>query len=198
MDIRLVVLITAGWFAVSSGPARAELQPKNPDQAPIATVDRFSDRAGKLLVRSADKRLPSPNQPIDFDTPPFNVLGFSPTGEPTLYYHLDVQSTTPAPVYIFYRDGEDRPVQNQLDVIDTLPGEQGYNDFRQVWKVWAPKDYVANTITDASMLQQAGYKMEKTACVSGTQPRDRTESEGGPCQSAVNQLPNRIDRALES
>ena len=148
MDIRLVVLITAGWFAVSSGPARAELQPKNPDQAPIATVDRFSDRAGKLLVRSADKRLPSPNQPIDFDTPPFNVLGFSPTGEPTLYYHLDVQSTTPAPVYILYRDGEDRPVQNQLDVIDTLPGEQGYNDFQQVWKVWAPKDYVANTITD--------------------------------------------------
>ena len=60
MDIRLVVLITAVWFAVSSGPARAELQPKDPDQAPIAKVDRFSDTAGKLLVRSADKRLPSP------------------------------------------------------------------------------------------------------------------------------------------
>ena len=162
MDIRLVVLITAGWFAVSSGPARAELQPKNPDQAPIATVDRFSDMAGKLLVRSADKRLPGPNQPIDFDTPPFNVLGFSPAGEPTLYYHLDVQSTTPAPVYILYREDEDNPVQDQLDIIDTLPGEQGYNDIRQVWKVWVPKDYVANTITDASMLQQAGYKMEKT------------------------------------
>ena len=153
MDIRLVVLITAGWFAVSSGPARAELQPKDPDQAPIAKVDRFSDAAGKLLVRSADKRLPGPNQPIDFDTPPFNVLGFSPTGEPTLYYHLDVQSTTPAPVYILYREDEDNPVQDQLDIIDTLPGEQGYNDFRQVWKVWVPKDYVANTITDASMLQ---------------------------------------------
>jgi hypothetical protein len=162
MDIRLVVLITAVWFAVSSGPARAELQPKDPDQAPIAKVDRFSDAAGKLLVRSADKRLPGPNQPIDFDTPPFNVLGFSPAGEPTLYYHLDVQSTTPAPVYILYREDEDNPVQDQLDIIDTLPGEQGYNDFRQVWKVWVPKDYVANTITDASMLQQAGYKMEKT------------------------------------
>jgi hypothetical protein len=53
-------------------------------------------------------------------------------------------------------------VQSQLDIIDTLPGEKGYNDFRQVWKVWVPKDYVANTITDAAMLQQAGYKMEKT------------------------------------
>jgi hypothetical protein len=125
-------------------------------------VDRFSDAAGTLLKRSADNHLPGPNEPIDFDTPPFNVWGFSPAGEPALYYHLDVQSTTPAPVYILYHEGEDKPVADQLDIIDTLPGEQGYNDFRQVWKVWVPKDYIANTITDASMLQQAGYKMEKT------------------------------------
>jgi hypothetical protein len=162
MDIRLVVLSTAVWFAVSSGSARPELQPKDPDQAPIATVDRFSDAAGTLLKRSADNHLPDPNEPIDFDTPPFNVWGLSPAGEPALYYHLDVKSTTPVPVYILYREGEDMPVQEQLDIIDTLPGEQGYNDFRQVWKVWVPKDYVANTITDASMLQQAGYKIEKT------------------------------------
>ncbi|MGC2340312.1 MAG: hypothetical protein WA453_01755 [Methyloceanibacter sp.] len=51
-----------------------------------------------LLLRSTDTRLPGPNEPIDFDTPPLNTLGFSPTGEPALYYHLDVQSTTPAPV----------------------------------------------------------------------------------------------------
>jgi len=162
MDIRLVVLSTAVWFAVSSGSGSAELQPKDPDQAPIATVDRFSDAAGTLLKRSADNHLPGPNDPIDFDTPPFNVWGLSPAGEPALYYHLDVKSTTPVPVYILYREGEDMPVQEQLDIIDTLPGEQGYNDFRQVWKVWVPKDYVANTITDASMLQQAGYKIEKT------------------------------------
>ena len=162
MDIRLVVLSTAVWFAVSSGSARPELQPKDPDQAPIATVDRFSDAAGTLLKRSADNHLPGPNEPINFDTPPFNVWGLSPAGEPALYYHLDVKSTTPVPVYILYREGEDMPVQEQLDIIDTLPGEQGYNDFRQVWKVWVPKDYVANTITDASMVQQAGYKIEKT------------------------------------
>jgi len=162
MDIRLVVLSTAVWFAVSSGSGSAESQPKDPDQAPIATVDRFSDAAGTLLKRSADNHLPGPNEPIDFDTPPFNVWGLSPAGEPALYYHLDVKSTTPVPVYILYREGEDMPVQEQLDIIDTLPGEQGYNDFRQVWKVWVPKDYVANTITDASMLQQAGYKIEKT------------------------------------
>ena len=37
-------------------------------------------------------------------------------------------------------------MKDQLDIIDTLPGETGYNDFRQVWKVTVPKDYVANTI----------------------------------------------------
>ena len=115
-----------------------------------------------LLRRSADKRLPGPNEPIDFDTQPFNTLGFTPAGEPVLYYHLDVRTTMPAPVYILYHEGEDEPVQGQLKIIDTLPGEKGYNDFRQVWKVWVPKDYVANTITDSALLQQAGYKMEKT------------------------------------
>jgi hypothetical protein len=125
-------------------------------------VDRFSDKAGTLLKRSADQRLPGPNQPIDFEAQPLNTLGLSPTGKPVLYYHLDVQSTTPAPVYILYRVGEAKPVQGQLDIIDTVPGEKDYNDFRQVWKVWMPKDYVANTITDVMTLQQAGYKMEKT------------------------------------
>ena len=78
------------------------------------------------------------------------------------YYNFDVQSTTPAPVYVLYREGEDKPVEGQLDIIDTLPGEKGYNDFRQVWKVTVPKDYVANTITDSAALLDAGYKMEQT------------------------------------
>jgi hypothetical protein len=163
-------LIIAALLALNCQPVGAASQPVDPAKAPIAAVDRFSDSAGTLLRRSADNHLPGPNEPIDFDNPPsglipsdnFDVWGFSPAGEPALYYHLDVQSTTPAPVYILYHEGEDKPVADQLDIIDTLPGEQGYNDFRQVWKVWVPKDYVANTITDASMLQQAGYKMEKT------------------------------------
>jgi len=170
MKIQIAVLITGALLAGASGTARAASQPVDPAKAPIAAVDRFSDAAATLLKRSADKRLPGPNEPIDIDNPPsglipsdnFDVWGFSPAGEPALYYHLDVQSTTPAPVYILYRDGEDKPVADQLDIIDTLPGKHGYNDFRQVWKVWVPKDYVANTIADASMLQQAGYKMEKT------------------------------------
>ena len=161
MIVRTALMIAA-LLALNSEPVGAASQPVDPDKAPIAAVDRFSDAAGTLLKRSVDTRLPGPNEPIDFDTPSLSILGLTPTGEPSLYYHLDVQSTTPAPVYVLYREDEDKPVQGQLDIIDTLPGEKGYNDFRQVWKVWVPKDYVANTITDASMLQQAGYKMEKT------------------------------------
>src|SRR5262249_21783912 len=64
-----------------------------------------------------------------------------------------------------YREGEDQPVAGQLDIIDTLPGEDGYNDFRQVWKVTVPKDYAANSIADAATLSGAGYKTEKTEII---------------------------------
>lgn len=162
MKIRVAFLIAAALLAVESGFAQSAADPRDPDHSPIASVDRFSDKAGTLLKRSTDKRLPGPNEPIDFNSQPLNTLGLSPTGEPVLYYHLDVQSTTPAPVYIFYREGEDKPVQGQLNIIDTLPGENGYNDFRQIWKVSVPKDYAANSMSDTSTLKHAGYKMEKT------------------------------------
>ena len=72
------------------------------------------------------------------------------------------QSTTPAPIFVLYHEDEDTPVQGQFDIIDTPPGDEGDNDLRQVWKVWVPKDYVANTTTDAPTLKQAGYKMKRT------------------------------------
>src|SRR6187431_3516495 len=168
MNIRIALLVIGSLMAGGSSAVRADaMKPLDPDQAPIAEVDRFSDKAATIYMRTADDRLPGhlpgPNEPVDFDTGPFITQGLSPrTGKPVRYYNFDIQSTTPAPVYVLYREGEDKPVGGQLDIIDTLPGEKGYNDFRQVWKVWVPKNYVSNTIADASMLQQAGYKMEKT------------------------------------
>lgn len=162
MSIRIALVLTGVLVVTTSSVAGAALQPVDPAHAPVAAVDRFSDMAGTLLLRSTDKRLPAPNDPIDFDTAPLNTIGLSPSGEPVLYYHLDVQSTTPAQVYVLYREGEDTPVKDQLNIIDTLPGDKGYNDFRQVWKVWVPSNYVANTITDAATLLQTGYKTEKT------------------------------------
>ena len=118
-------------------------------------MDRFSDKAAHLQLRTPENHLPGPNEPVDFDSGPFITQGLSPsTGKPVRYYNFDVQTTMPAPVYVLYREGEDKPVDGQLDIIDTLPGEKGYNDFRQVWKVTVAKDYVANTIVDAAALHR--------------------------------------------
>jgi hypothetical protein len=153
----------SGFLLAAHPAAYAATQPMNPEKAPIASVDRFSEKAGHLQVRKAGNGIPGPNQPVDFDTGPFITQGWSPTtGKPVRYYNFDVQSTTPAPVYVFYREGENKPLAGQLDVIDTLPGDKSYNDFRQVWKVWVPKDYVVNTITDAAAVSKSGYKTEKT------------------------------------
>src|SRR6516165_7243445 len=159
-----VALLVAFTSLVASSVAVQAATPADPDKAPIAAVDRFSDKAAHLQLRTPDNHIPGPNQPVDFDTGPFITQGLSPTtGKPVRYYNFDVQTTTPAPVYVLYREGEDKPVAGQLDIIDTLPGEKSYNDFRQVWKVTVPKDYVANTIADAGALRGAGYKIEQTA-----------------------------------
>jgi hypothetical protein len=146
MNTRIALLFAVASLLASSVAAQPATKPVDPDQAPIAAVDRFSDKAAHLQLRTPDNHIPGPNQPVDFDTGPFITQGLSPTtGKPVRYYNFDVQTTTPAPVYVLYREGEDKPVAGQLDIIDTLPGEKGYNDFRQVWKVTVPKDYVANT-----------------------------------------------------
>lgn len=163
MNVRIALALTGALLAAQIGNAQVAMAATNPDQAPIAAVDRFSDKAAHLQLRTASNGIPGSDVPVDFDTGPFITQGLSPTtGKVVRYYNFDVQSTTPAPVYVLYRDGEDKPVAGQLDIIDTLPGEKGYNDFREVWKVSVPKDYVANTITDAAALSKAGYKTQKT------------------------------------
>src|SRR5215813_842347 len=121
MKTLTVFLIAAALSALECEAVLAASQPIDPDRAPIAAVDRYSDSAGTLLRRSADTRLPGPNEPIDFDRPPLTNLGFSPTGEPTLYYRLDVQSTTPAPVYILYFFCKDEPFPGHLTIFLPLP-----------------------------------------------------------------------------
>jgi hypothetical protein len=159
------LLFAVASLLASSVVARAAT-PVDPDKAPVASVDRFSDKAAHLQLRTSENHLPGANQPVDFDSGPFITQGLSPkTGKPVRYYNFDVQTTMPAPVYVLYREGEDAPVEGQLDIIDTLPGETGYNDFRQVWKVTVPKDYAANTIVDAGALKDAGYKMEQTTAL---------------------------------
>src|SRR5262245_51777391 len=151
MNIRIALLFTGVLVAAGSGTAQTALKPLDPNHAPIAAVDRLSEKAATFLVRSADNHLPGPNEPIDFDTPELSTLGLSPTGKSERYYNLDVQSTTPAPVFSLHREGEDKPVQDQLDIIDTLPGENGYNDFRQA-TVHAPMPPMGGTIKTSDQL----------------------------------------------
>lgn len=152
-----LILVIGCTESSSMGP-----EPKDPDTAPRVTVDRFSEEAGTLMIRSDENNLPGPGEPIDFDQPPFITQGLSPDGSPVRYYNFDVQSTTPAPIYALFRDGESQPMEGQLNIVDVIPGDDGYNDFWQIHKVTVPEDYTANTATSLEDLEEAGYPMEAT------------------------------------
>jgi hypothetical protein len=138
--------------------------PTDPADAPRAEIDRFSEDAGTLHVRSENDELPGPDEPIDFDRA-FLVTGLGPDGETVQYYDFDVQPTAPAPIYAFFREGEDAPVEGQLNVVGTIPGDDGYNDFWHVHRVTVPEGYAANTVTSAADLMEADYDVEATDAI---------------------------------
>lgn len=137
----------------------------DPAEAPRASIDRFSEAAGTLMVRTDENGLPGPDEPIDFDQAPFITHGFGPEGDHVAYYNFDVQPVQPAPIYAFFRDGEDTPVEGQLNVIDAVPGDEGYNDFWHVHTVTVPADYEANTVTSADQLMEADFSVTATDTV---------------------------------
>ena len=61
-----------------------------------------------------------------------------------------------------FREGEDSPVEGQLNVVDVIPGDEGYNDFWHVHKVTVPKSYVANTLTSVDAIMKSGYPITRT------------------------------------
>lgn len=136
------------------------LTPVDPDTAPIASVDRFSDGFATLFKRSGPAfdpvnltpRIPAPNAPIDFDAV-FAVRALGPAGEPITYYSLDIVPQQPARGYVLVANGA--PVAGQLPIIDLLPGEVGYNDFVRVTEVEVGRDYVANAYTSVADLEAA-------------------------------------------
>lgn len=62
--------------------------------------------------------------------------------------------TDPARVYRLYEEGATAPVTGQLEIVDAIPGEAGYSDFRQVVRVTVPAGYVANTHASLDDLRQ--------------------------------------------
>ncbi|MEX0966528.1 MAG: hypothetical protein WD077_04770 [Bacteroidia bacterium] len=137
-------------------------QPVDPDTAPKVSVDRFSDEAATLMMRSANPNLPAANSPINYDMPPFITKGLGPNGQMVEYYNFDVQPTDPAPIFVLFRQGESMPVDGQLNIIDVVPGDGGYNDFWHVHKVTVPADYTANVVTSRQEIIDKGYTIEAT------------------------------------
>ena len=54
------------------------------------------------------------------------------------------------------------PIAGQLNIVDAIPGDTGYNDFWLVTKVTVPASYVANTVTSYAEITAAGYTVTPT------------------------------------
>ena len=133
-----------------------------PVVAEYEKIDRFSMDAAHLFVRDTMNKFPGPNEPVDFDDPPFITNGLGPKGEWISYYNFDVQPREPAPIYVLFNSMTESPIDEQHNIIDVVPGDMGYNDFWEVHKVMVPGDYVANSITSLQGIKDAGYMIEET------------------------------------
>ena len=164
MKMKLLITLIALGAVFTACQKDDEMMPMpvNPGTAEKASIDRFSAEAGHLMVRDGSNGLPAANEAINFDQPPFITQGIGPDGQVVKYYNFDVQPEMSAPIYALFREGESAPVDGQLNIIDVIPGDEGYNDFWHVYKVTVPTDYVANTITSYQEIMDMGYAMEST------------------------------------
>lgn len=122
---------------------RMPLQPSPEDlglTAPLLVVDRFSDAAGTLLRRSLDPNLPKADEPFSLDDPRFAIVVAGPGGAAARCYNLDVRPAAPNRYYVFYdRIGNYRLAQ--FPVIEKAPGDPGYSDLWDIWKVITPDNF---------------------------------------------------------
>ncbi len=146
------VLAIAVVLGCGSNPG-AHTGPRfGPNGEPI--IDRFSDAAGHLMVRSKKPELPQPGAPIDLDHPPFISQGLGPDGKPVRYYNFDVQPDTPALLYRIVRRGSRDPLPGQPDLVDVLPGDPGYSDFWRVAFVEVGPEVEPGSVTEVAQLSE--------------------------------------------
>lgn len=161
--MRALILIVALWAA--AGESAAPAYPGA--EAPLLEVDRFSDAAATLLRRSANRGLPGPNKPIHLDDPQFLVELIGPGGKEGRCYDLDVRPATPARLYVFYDDVGNYKL-GQFPVVDVAPGDPGYTDLWDVWKVTVPPGFKINSLRDRSGVEKlladpaSGYTAART------------------------------------
>jgi len=121
--------------------------------APLLPVDRFSDAAGTLLRRSVDHRLPKANEAFSLDDPRFAVTVVAEGRRPARCYNLDVRPAKPNRYYVFYdRIGNYRLAQ--FPVVEKAPGDPGYSDLWDIWKVITPDAFrETNWIRDTATVE---------------------------------------------
>src|SRR5437667_3892639 len=82
------------------------------------------------------------------------------------YLDYGPQSNVAVPILAFFEAASpSTPVAGQRNIIDTIPGQPGYNDFWRVYTVLAPNGYVANSIRSLADAVASGYTIEATNIV---------------------------------
>ena len=86
-------------------------------------------------------------------------------GQEVFYFDFGLNSETTAPIYAFVTgfNENDEPifVEGQYNIIDVIPGDEGYSAFWNVNLVVVPEDYQANMITSAAEVQASGYEIRE-------------------------------------
>ena len=163
-----LAILLGGLFVVSCSKDdnnTASIVGKDINTATKVSVDRFSAAAGHLFVRTATNGLPAANAPINCDNQPFITTGLTKTGVSVKYYNFDVQTTTPDDIYVFYKNGATTPLAGQNNIIPTIPGDAGYNDFWIMSKIIVPDNYVPNSLTSEAEVLASGYSITKTTTI---------------------------------
>jgi hypothetical protein len=139
--------------------------------APLLFVDRFSDTAATRLRRDRVRGLPGPNEPIHLDAAPFLLELTGPGGRKARCYDLDLRPARPARFYVFY-DAQGNYILTQFPIVDVAPGDPGYTDVWDLWKVTVPSSYRAdNSLRDMQTLErlladkESGYTAQRTGAL---------------------------------
>jgi plastocyanin len=87
-------------------------------------------------------------------------------GQKVYYFDYGPNPDTTAPIYalITGMDAQGNPqfVEGQHNIIDVVPGDEGYSAFWLVNLVTVPSDYVAETLKSAADVMASGYPMIET------------------------------------
>ena len=156
-----VALALAGCATSGGGMAKSGMAPAmamDPMKSEHAAIDRFG-AAAHLQMRDAMNHLPGAEPAgrlrqaaVRHDRP-----GTARGDGHVLQFRCPVHDTLRRSTSCTAR-GRCEPVAGQLNIVDVVPGEMGYNDFWRVNKVTVPSDYVANSVGSLQAIKDAGVR----------------------------------------